>query len=591
MPSSAPSKKYILRAAKPGETPVCAFFLSADGCRNGDNCKFLHGKPQSEQKERSCPSVPKEISDTASVISSESESGAHAPAKVAVKKDLPPSTNEDNDMFSPNPPPQSEKKNKKKKNRRSEDNDIFAAPKSRTTSAVTKSGTEADQPAKKKRKKDDAVKKEEATTPAPLAAATSNNNSASTDFRRMLSNMPVKAFFIPGSTPGPKPSDAATASLSQKAAVKPVKKEEPVPTSTNENPALPPDTDAGKKWKKACMKTYKHDRFQGTFDFDKIKELEQSNNIPGEWIRAKPYGAWCKSNPIAIAIDCEMCETTDPVTKSKNPKALCRISIVNAEKPDEVLLDTLVKPQWPVSDYRTRINGINEESLKDVEFTLKHAQDFMMALCSEKTVIVGQAVINDLAAMRMEHYCVADSAFLFQAKDSPTSSVSLKDLVKFIFKVDMPNTHDSVNDARKALECIQYWIEKDGKVDPIERTTNTYAKQLFLHRLPKKCTSEHLVTMFLKHTSIEPSEVEDIEFGGGSFGKTHVTFRSSRHAVLAFETLESKAEEEASGRLQKKVFLRDGSYIRVRQMAYQKRKSFGGGNGNTLVKTETTPSK
>ena len=42
----------------------------------------------------------------------------------------------------------------------------------------------------------------------------------------------------------------------------------------------------------------------------------------------------------------------------------------------------------------------------------------------------------------------------------------------------MPNTHDSVNDARKALECVEYWIQKDGNVEPIERTSKNF-EQLF----------------------------------------------------------------------------------------------------------------
>ena len=167
----------------------------------------------------------------------------------------------------------------------------------------------------------------------------------------------------------------------------------------------------------------------------------------------------------------------------------------------------------------------------------------------------------------MEHYCVADSAFLYQGTDNTSACVSLKDLVKGIFSIEMPNTHDSVNDARKALDCVVHWKKKDGKVQQIERTPKHNGHQLFVHRLPKNCKPEHVSEMFLAHTSIETVTIDDIEFNSGT-GKTHVTFRSTRHANLAFDTLEGPEEEDMSGRLQKKVFLRNGSYVRVRKMVH-----------------------
>ena len=79
-----------------------------------------------------------------------------------------------------------------------------------------------------------------------------------------------------------------------------------------------------------------------------------------------------------------MCQTKDPVTGNTDDKALCRLSVVNADDPSEVLLDTLVKPDWPVKDYRTWVNGIKKEDLDGVQFTMKHAQIFMNELCSDQ---------------------------------------------------------------------------------------------------------------------------------------------------------------------------------------------------------------
>jgi hypothetical protein len=78
-----------------------------------------------------------------------------------------------------------------------------------------------------------------------------------------------------------------------------------------------------------------------------------------------------------------------------------------------------------------------------------------------------------------------------------------------------------------------------------------------------------LNTMFLSHADIQPSEVDEIEFKGDT-GRTHVTFRTSRHANLAFDTLDGKTEADASGRMQKKVYLKNGGYVRVRMMVHQR---------------------
>ena len=74
----------------------------------------------------------------------------------------------------------------------------------------------------------------------------------------------------------------------------------------------------------------------------------------------------------------------------------------------------------------------------------------------------------------------------------------------------------------------------------------------------------------MSHTSVQPSAVDDIEFTG-EYGKAIVTFRSTRHANLAFDTLAGTADEEKSGRLQKKVYLRNGDYVRVRKMVISNR--------------------
>jgi len=252
------------------------------------------------------------------------------------------------------------------------------------------------------------------------------------------------------------------------------------------------------------------------------------------------------------------------------------MSVIDASKPDVVLLDTLVKPEWPVTDYRTRINGIEAAHLENVRFTMAHAQAFMLALCSEETVIIGHGINNDLAALQMVHHCVVDSACLFSIKDEPNATPSLKDVSMAVLKREMPTTHDSVNDARVTLLCIEEgYMAKEEAGEDVElivrhypRRNNTGRMALFVHRVPKGCEPRQIRDLFLTHSHVKPKEVPDIEFGKGT-GKVTVKFTSVDHANLAFQALGGEAVADMTGRLQKKVYLQNRKYVQVRMMSMQ----------------------
>ena len=227
------------------------------------------------------------------------------------------------------------------------------------------------------------------------------------------------------------------------------------------------------------------------------------------------------------------------------------------------------------------MNGITAKDLESVQFTLRHAQMFMNALCSDQTVIVGHAVHNDLMALRMVHHCNADTAMLFRHEDTENDGTpSLKNLAYGVLKRrEMPNVHDSVNDARVALECAMHYRERKGKVESVEkvftrsssrgagagRSESGDTSTLLVHRLPTSTEASHICDMFLAYTYIKPKNVQEITFSG-AHGKCHVDFTSREHADLAYDTLVGEEREDKTGKKQKRVGLKNGGYVCVRKM-------------------------
>lgn len=600
-----PVKKYKLfsKAASDGGPAPCAFFASAKGCRSGSNCKFSHSEVSAPAATPSRPRSSSVISsESSSVVSSESEDEGSMFSPPVANKKLQQAKPEK--VAQPTPDAGDKKSKKRKKQKDPEPtqlNKIAPPAPTSTLSPNVKPGSyaslafsaESGPPPTPPTNK---TSKRQKKTPVPAAPVVSFQKSPKPpkDSRTQRStgasplpsfrnlDLPIACFSIPD----PKAKDDGNVSPPSSP------QHEDPPEEVLESPPpkhlqypLPSSTPEGLKWSSATHNTRLHSRYETSFNFDKYKQMDEDGKrgSANDWIIAKPYGSWCKGNPHAIAIDCEMCETKDPVTGATDPKALCRVSIVSAINPDEVLLDTLVKPAWPVVDYRSRINGIKKEHLDNVQFTLRHAQAFMLALCSNETVIIGHAIHNDLVALKMEHHTNVDSAFLYTVKDEERATPSLKDLAMSVMKKEMPDTHDSVNDARTSLLCMEYYIQNGGVVDPIVRSFPTrgeqrrkrlssggsgdMTKQLLVHRIPKVCEAKHLTAMLISHASIKPKSVSEIEFSGSSdTGKAYLTFASAAHTELAFESLAGEAKPDKGGKLQKRVYLREGDYVQVRKM-------------------------
>ena len=315
-------------------------------------------------------------------------------------------------------------------------------------------------------------------------------------------------------------------------------------------------------WSSLVLKTQSNPRFQEEYNF----------HVDSTWITAKKAGAWSVNLPKILAIDCEMCVTEDPVTREKDKYALIRLSVINGFEPAQILIDTLVSPNMPIYDCKTDIHGISEGKLKSVEFSFRHAQAFLINICSSDTIIVGHGCHNDLKALRFNHTNVIDTSYLYGLLNEPHAAASIKDISEQALGVKIPDIHDSVLDSRTALQAAVHLLSND-KIAQIDRTSDF----LLVHRLPEYCTEKHIEELFTSQTQIVPSRIEflvgsgigleqpSLEKSNGMTKKCNVFFSSRKHADLAFETITGPNKPDKYQRPQKRIYLQNGGYSCVRR--------------------------
>lgn len=155
-----------------------------------------------------------------------------------------------------------------------------------------------------------------------------------------------------------------------------------------------------------------------------------------------------------FAIDCEMVETG-------KGSELARISIIDEEH--ECLFDTFVKPECPVTDYRTKYSGIDESTLEGVSTTLEDVQEKLVTLLPSNCILIGHSLENDFHAMKFRHPFVIDTSCLFTPLATPTAKPGLRRLSKELLEKDIQNTdkgHNSIEDATTCMKLVQLKLEK-----------------------------------------------------------------------------------------------------------------------------------
>ena len=120
------------------------------------------------------------------------------------------------------------------------------------------------------------------------------------------------------------------------------------------------------------------------------------------------------------------------------------------------MLDSFVKPNEQVLDYRKHVTGITPEDLRDAASEAKVRAE--VAAIIKDRVIIGHALHNDLTAMSLKHprKMIRDTSLYLPLRLAPHSEPKLKDLAgHWLGREIQTGVHDPREDALAALDLYK----------------------------------------------------------------------------------------------------------------------------------------
>lgn len=180
----------------------------------------------------------------------------------------------------------------------------------------------------------------------------------------------------------------------------------------------------------------------------------------------------------AVVLDCEMVGVAGGASELVSLTAVDFLT-------GETIVNSLVKPRQPVVDWRTQIHGISPAGLSVARaqgLTLDGWQAATAELfkhVDRDTVLIGQSLQYDLAALHIQHACVVDSAILaseavFGTKGKPRYwGLGLKNLCSELLglkireeaPLNVSKVHDGLEDVLATREVVLYWLEQPAAVE------------------------------------------------------------------------------------------------------------------------------
>lgn len=209
-----------------------------------------------------------------------------------------------------------------------------------------------------------------------------------------------------------------------------------------------------------------------------------------------PFEVGKSGLPRILSVDCEMCEA------GEDTKQLARVSIVNAN--ETTLVDELVIPEKPVTNYLTEFSGVTKELLSTAKYSLNEIQSAIADILDghvgffgsasptdpqaiaqlqpplPSACVVGHSIDNDLHSLRIIHTRVLDTSILYPHPAGLPYRHALRFLASSLAGMMIQqgsNGHDSVEDCTAALRVLSIlvgsWkLEYQYTVPPPRRLSN-----------------------------------------------------------------------------------------------------------------------
>lgn len=229
---------------------------------------------------------------------------------------------------------------------------------------------------------------------------------------------------------------------------------------------------------------------------DLSQELSRKGNERGikNQTAIAPYSNPSEPKRKAVALDCEMAGV------GNGESEIISISVVDFFS-GQVLINSLVKPQQPIIEWRTNIHGIRPATLSiaiaqgQVLRGWEATRQELFKHINTDTVIVGQSLQQDLKRLRISHGKILDTAILTSEAVFGTDARfhrrwSLQSLCSDLLKLRIrqgSNTHDALEDAMAAREvafrCLCYpdklkqWGERARKTYYIGKANQARRKR------------------------------------------------------------------------------------------------------------------
>ena len=174
------------------------------------------------------------------------------------------------------------------------------------------------------------------------------------------------------------------------------------------------------------------------------------------YVSTRPLGKAPEKGCFGVyGLDCEMCFTNRGLE-------LAKVSVVNLN--GTLVYNEFVKPDAEVIDYNTRFSGITAKDLANASKTLKDVQNDLLKFIHSESILIGHGLENDLRALRILHKLVVDTSFAYPHDLGLPYRRSLKNLAYIVFGKEIQiKTHDSIEDARMAMELMLYRLHQDYK--------------------------------------------------------------------------------------------------------------------------------